>query len=74
VPVTLAAAFLCGTIALLVGAVRAIAAARRLAADLERPELGPAEPPVRRWLPSLAWSAIAVYGLVLASAGIILAR
>ena len=73
-PVALTAAFLCGMIALLVGAVRAIAAARRLAADIERPIPGPATPPARRWLPSLAWGAIAVYGLILASAGIILAR
>jgi hypothetical protein len=67
--------FLCGMIALLTGVGRAIVSARHAAAS---PVIAddPADPApvVRHWLPSIAWGSVALYGLVLASAGLLLAR
>ena len=67
--------FLCGMIALFTGVGRAIVAARH-AASTPVPAVDPADPApvVRHWLPSVGWGAVAVYGLVLASAGMLLAR
>lgn len=69
----IALAFLCGMIALLTGIGRAIAAVRSAVTSPAAPD--PAAAPsteVGRWLPSLGWGAVALYGLVLASAGMLL--
>jgi hypothetical protein len=72
----IALAFMCGVIALLTGAARGIAAVRTAAATpvpVVDDAVVPA-PVVRHWLPSAGWGAVALYGLVLASAGMLLAR
>ena len=71
----IALAFLCGMIALLTGAARGITALRA-AVTTRVPVEGTGDPEVvvRHWLPSLAWGSVALYGLVLASAGMLLAR
>ena len=66
----IALAFLCGMIALLTGVGRVIPALR--AALTTELRATPAETDVRRWLPSLGWGAVALYGLILASAGMLL--
>jgi hypothetical protein len=66
--------FMSGVIALLVGSVRAGHAIRSIVtvrADDRRPE---PEPGVRDVLPSAAWLAVSLYGLVLASAAMLLTR
>ena len=71
----IAIAFLCGMIALLTGAARGIAAVRAAVTTRVQAE-GAADPEVvvRHWLPSIAWGTVALYGLVLASAGMLLTR
>ena len=60
--------FMTGTMSTIVGAAQALAAARSgLTAAEERS-------PIRRSAPTVLWSVIAVYGLLLASSGISLAR
>ena len=79
--------FACGVISLIVGVARLYPAARA-AARVEPADLGgsrarpdPRIPSwqdprslVRRSLPAVSWLGVAVYGLVLASVGIILGR
>ena len=68
--------FMSGVIALLVGSIRAGRAIRTFVtvrAD-DRPARSQPEPGVRDALPSAAWLAVSLYGLVLASAGMLLTR
>ena len=65
--VVLALAFMAGVIALLVGSVRAARAIRPLITSRADDE-----PTARRLLPGAVWLGIAVYGLVLASAAMLL--
>jgi hypothetical protein len=60
--------FLSGTVVLLVGAARVAFALRALLA-----ERGPL-PPFRQVLPTAGWLSLALYGLLMASAGMLLAR
>jgi hypothetical protein len=69
----IALAFLCGMIALLTGIGRAIVAVRSAAASPATTDrVAAPSTDVRRWLPSLGWGAVALWGLVLASAGMLL--
>ena len=69
----IALAFLCGMIALLTGIGRAIAAVRAAVTTPTVPHRAAApETDVRRWLPSVGWGAVALYGLILAGAGMLL--
>ena len=69
----IALAFLCGMIALLTGIGRVIPALRAaLSAPAQAGRDAAASMDVRRWLPSLGWGAVALYGLILASAGMLL--
>lgn len=64
-----AVAFLCGMIALLTGAARAVNALRAaVAAGFASDQAAG----LRALLPSLGWGAVALYGLVLAGAGMLL--
>ena len=70
--VVLAVVFMSGVIALLVGSIRAVRAIRSLVAIRADDRRVADEPVVRRVLPGAAWLGIAVYGLVLASAAMLL--
>ena len=63
-----AAIFLSGIVVLLVGATRVAFAIRRHVAA------GEPLPSVRQALPTAGWLSLSVYGLLLASAGMLLAR
>ena len=65
----LAVVFMSGVIALLVGSIRAARAIRPLVAIRADDRPVDDEPVTKRVLPGAAWLGIALYGLVLASAG-----
>ena len=79
--------FACGVISLIVGVARLYPAARAAARLEQADPIGPQVRPepripswknprslVRRSLPAVSWLGVAVYGLVLASVGIVLGR
>ena len=67
--------FMSGVISLIVGAARGLAAVRAgMAPQVDADDTPRADSAVRRALPSVVWLCIAVYGLVLASVGIAIAR
>ena len=66
--------FMSGVIALLVGSIRAGRAIRSLVTVRADDRPSPPESSVRDALPGAAWLAVSVYGLVLASAAMLLSR
>jgi hypothetical protein len=66
--------FMSGVIALLVGSVRAGEAIRALVTVRADDRRADPEPSVRDALPGAAWLAVSLYGLVLASAAMLLTR
>jgi hypothetical protein len=70
--VVLAVVFMSGMIALLVGSIRAARAIRPLVAIRADDRPVADEPVARRVLPGAVWLGIALYGLVLASAAMLL--
>jgi hypothetical protein len=70
--VVLAVVFMSGVIALLVGSIRAARAIRPLVAIRTDDRPVADEPVARRVLPGAVWLGIALYGLVLASAAMLL--
>ena len=72
-PIT-AVIFMSGVFALLVGSIRAGRAIRTFVTVRADHRRAAPEPSVREALPSAAWLAVSLYGLVLASAGMLLTR